>query len=205
MKEMKGLEDRGIPVRERLLLSEACPLILDYHVALDVAREKARGAKAIGTTGRGIGPAYEDKVARRGLRVGDLFDKATFADKLKEVMEYHNFQLVNFYKAEAVDYQKVLDDVMAIADIPTSMVVDVSDLLDQARSARRLRDVRRRAGYAAGYRPRYLPVRYVLSTPPQVAWRPAPAWARVMWITFSVSLKRTQLARRCRSVPDRAV
>ena len=124
---------RGIPVRERLLLSEACPLILDYHVALDVAREKARGAKAIGTTGRGIGPAYEDKVARRGLRVGDLFDKATFADKLKEVMEYHNFQLVNFYKAEAVDYQKVLDDVMAIADILTSMVVDVSDLLDQAR------------------------------------------------------------------------
>ena len=133
MKEMKGLEDRGIPVRERLLLSEACPLILDYHVALDVAREKARGAKAIGTTGRGIGPAYEDKVARRGLRVGDLFDKATFADKLKEVMEYHNFQLVNFYKAEAVDYQKVLDDVMAIADILTGMVVDVSDLLDQAR------------------------------------------------------------------------
>ena len=133
MKEMKELEDRGIPVRERLLLSEACPLILDYHVALDVAREKARGAKAIGTTGRGIGPAYEDKVARRGLRVGDLFDKATFADKLKEVMEYHNFQLVNYYKVEAVDYQKVLDDVMAIADILTAMVVDVSDLLDQAR------------------------------------------------------------------------
>ena len=133
MKEMKGLEDRGIPVRERLLLSEACPLILDYHVALGVAREKARGAKAIGTTGRGIGPAYEDKVARRGLRVGDLFDKATFAEKLKEVMEYHNFQLVNFYKADAVDYQKVLDDVMAIADILTGMVVDVSDLLDQAR------------------------------------------------------------------------
>lgn len=133
MKEMKGLEDRGVPVRERLLLSEACPLILDYHVALDNAREKARGAKAIGTTGRGIGPAYEDKVARRGLRVGDLFDKATFAEKLKEVMEYHNFQLVNFYKVDAVDYQKVLDDVMAIADILTSMVVDVSDLLDRAR------------------------------------------------------------------------
>ena len=134
MKEMKGLEDRGIPVRERLLLSEACPLIPDYHVALDVAREKARGAKAIGTTGRGIGPAYEDKVARRGLRVGDLFDKATFAEKLKEVMEYHNFQLVNFYKADAVDYQKVLDDVMAIADILTGMVVDVSDLLDRRAS-----------------------------------------------------------------------
>ena len=87
----------------------------------------------IGTTGRGIGPAYEDKVARRGLRVGDLFDKETFAEKLKEVMEYHNFQLVNYYKAEAVDYQKVLDDTMAVADILTSMVVDVSDLLDQAR------------------------------------------------------------------------
>ncbi|MBV4413583.1 adenylosuccinate synthase [Enterobacteriaceae bacterium YMB-R22] len=133
MKEMNALEARGIPVRERLLLSEACPLILDYHVALDVAREKARGAKAIGTTGRGIGPAYEDKVARRGLRVGDLFDKAAFADKLKEVMEYHNFQLVNFYKVEPVDYQKVLDDTMAVADILTSMVVDVSELLDQAR------------------------------------------------------------------------
>ncbi|AVT60451.1 adenylosuccinate synthase [Pectobacterium versatile] len=132
MKEMTELEARGVPVRERLLLSEACPLILPYHVALDNAREKARGAKAIGTTGRGIGPAYEDKVARRGLRVGDLFDKETFAVKLKEIVEYHNFQLVNYYKADAVDYQKVLDDVLAIADILTAMVVDVSDLLYKA-------------------------------------------------------------------------
>ncbi|MBS0908978.1 adenylosuccinate synthase [Tatumella sp. JGM118] len=133
MKEMKGLEDRGIPVRERLLLSEACPLILQYHVAMDLAREKARGDKAIGTTGRGIGPAYEDKVARRGLRVGDLFDKETFAVKLKEIVEYYNFQLVHYYKAEAVDYDKVLNDVLAIADILTGMVVDVSELLDNAR------------------------------------------------------------------------
>ncbi|AWH89196.1 adenylosuccinate synthase [Limnobaculum parvum] len=133
MKEMRELEDRGIPVRERLLLSGACPLILPYHVALDVAREKARGSKAIGTTGRGIGPAYEDKAARRALRVSDLFNKETFAAKLKEVVEYHNFQLVNYYKVDAVDYQTVLDDVMAIADILTSMVVDVSDLLDNAR------------------------------------------------------------------------
>ncbi|MEI7309455.1 adenylosuccinate synthase [Pectobacterium carotovorum] len=132
MKEMTELEARGVPVRERLLLSEACPLILPYHVALDNAREKARGAKAIGTTGRGIGPAYEDKVARRGLRVGDLFDKETFTVKLKEIVEYHNFQLVNYYKADAVDYQKVLDDVLAIADILTAMVVDVSDLLYKA-------------------------------------------------------------------------
>ncbi|WP_193015644.1 adenylosuccinate synthase [Proteus sp. FME41] len=132
MKEMTQLEDRGIPVRSRLLLSEACPLILPYHIALDNAREKARGEKAIGTTGRGIGPAYEDKVARRGLRVGDLFDKKAFAQKLKEIIEYHNFQLVNYYQVEPVDYQKTLDEVMAIADILTGMVVDVSDLLYKA-------------------------------------------------------------------------
>ncbi|MCC8379425.1 adenylosuccinate synthase [Xenorhabdus sp. PB30.3] len=132
MKEMNQLESRGIPVRERLLISEACPLILPYHVALDNAREKARGAKAIGTTGRGIGPAYEDKVARRGLRVGDLFDKETFAAKLKEIIDYHNFQLVNYYNEPAVDFQKTLDDILAIADILTGMVVDVSDLLYKA-------------------------------------------------------------------------
>jgi len=133
MKEMGELEARGSPVRERLLLSEACPLILPYHVALDNAREKARGAKAIGTTGRGIGPAYEDKVARRGLRVSDLFNKETFAVKLKEIVDYHNFQLVNYYKVEAVDYQATLDYVLSIADILTAMVVDVSELLDGAR------------------------------------------------------------------------
>ena len=81
MKEMNGLEARGVPVRERLLISEACPLILQYHVAMDLAREKARGAKAIGTTGRGIGPAYEDKVARRGLRVSDLFNLRREAER----------------------------------------------------------------------------------------------------------------------------
>ena len=91
MKEIGMLEERGVPVRERLLISEACPLILPFHIALDVAREKARGNKAIGTTGRGIGPAYEDKVARRGLRIGDLFNPELFAAKLKEVLEYHNF------------------------------------------------------------------------------------------------------------------
>lgn len=133
MKEMGGLEARGIPVRERLFLSEACPLILPYHVALDMAREKARGAKAIGTTGRGIGPAYEDKVARRGLRVGDLFDKEAFAEKLKEVMELHNFQLEHFYKAEPVSYEETLATVMEQADILTSMVIDVTQELDEAR------------------------------------------------------------------------
>ncbi len=133
LKEMKPLEERGIPVRERLFISEACPLILPYHIALDQARELARGKKAIGTTGRGIGPAYEDKVARRGLRVGDLFDMVTFAEKLKEVMEFHNFQLVNFYKAEAVSYEEVLEQAQGYAELLTSMVIDVTDELDAAR------------------------------------------------------------------------
>lgn len=133
MKEIHMLEERNVPVRERLLISEACPLILPYHVELDMAREKARGAKAIGTTGRGIGPAYEDKVARRGLRVGDLFNPEQFAHKLKEVLEYHNFTLANYYKVEPVDFQKTYDDAMAIAAILKSMVVDVTELLDQTR------------------------------------------------------------------------
>ncbi|PSW00474.1 adenylosuccinate synthase [Photobacterium lipolyticum] len=133
MKEMGPLEERGIPVRERLFLSEACPLILPYHIALDQAREIARGKKAIGTTGRGIGPAYEDKVARRGLRVGDLFDKATFAEKLKEVMAYHNFQLEHYYNAEPVSYEEVLENIMAQSDVLTSMVIDVTQELDDAR------------------------------------------------------------------------
>lgn len=133
MKEMGPLEARGIPVRERLFLSEACPLILPYHIALDQAREAARGKKAIGTTGRGIGPAYEDKVARRGLRVGDLLDKAAFAEKLKEVMAFHNFQLEHYYNAEPVSYEDVLEKVMAQADILTSMIIDVTQELDDAR------------------------------------------------------------------------
>lgn len=131
--EMKMLQDRGIPVQERLQISEACPLILPYHVALDVAREEARGAKAIGTTGRGIGPAYEDKVSRRGLRVGDLFNAKDFAVKLKEILEYHNFVLTNYYKTVAVDYDQVLSDALAVADLLKSMVVDVTDELDRAR------------------------------------------------------------------------
>jgi adenylosuccinate synthase len=133
LEETAMLEARGIPVKERLVISEACPLILPYHVELDVAREKARGKKAIGTTGRGIGPAYEDKVSRRGLRVGDLFNPKDFAVKLKEVLEYHNFMLTNYYKVEPVSYEKVLADALAVADILKAMVVDVTDVLDKAR------------------------------------------------------------------------
>ena len=133
MTEISMLEKRGVPAKERLLISEACPLILPYHIALDQAREIARGNKAIGTTGRGIGPAYEDKVARRGLRVGDLFNPEQFKEKLKEVLEYHNFTLVNYFKVEAVDFDKTYADAMAVADILKAMVVDVTDTLDKAR------------------------------------------------------------------------
>ncbi len=135
MKEISMLEARGVPVRERLKISEACPLILNYHVALDLAREKARGSKAIGTTGRGIGPAYEDKVSRRGLRVGDLFNPTEFAAKLKEVLDIHNFTLTQYYGVEAVDYDSTLANALAVADILKAMVVDVTDELDRAHKA----------------------------------------------------------------------
>ncbi|WP_068544382.1 adenylosuccinate synthase [Thalassotalea crassostreae] len=133
MTEIGMLEAKGVPVRERLLISDACPLILPYHNALDAAREAARGNKKIGTTGRGIGPSYEDKVARRGLRVSDLFDKEAFAAKLKEIMEYHNFTLTNYYKVDAVDYDTVLADALAVADIIKDMTADISEMLDVAR------------------------------------------------------------------------
>ena len=133
LKEMGELEAKGVPVRERLRLSPACPLILPYHVALDQARELARGEAKIGTTGRGIGPAYEDKVARRGLRLGDLYNPERFAIKLKEVMEYHNFMLTSYYKVEAVDYQKTLDDALRMAEEMRSMVTDVTSALHKYR------------------------------------------------------------------------
>ncbi|KZY75917.1 adenylosuccinate synthase, partial [Oleiphilus sp. HI0069] len=135
IKEMTELEEKGVPVKERLKLSLACPLILPYHVALDQAREIAKGADKIGTTGRGIGPAYEDKVSRRGLRLGDLVDAENFAKKLKEIMEYHNFVLENFYKVEPVDYQKTLDDVLEMAKVLLPMAVDVTDELHAYRKA----------------------------------------------------------------------
>jgi len=135
MTEITMLEERGVPVRERLLISDACPLILPYHNALDIAREKARGNKAIGTTGRGIGPAYEDKVARRGLRVGDLVNEETFAVKLKEIVEYHNFALTQYYKVDAVSYEEVLADALAVRSVIVGMIADIPELLDQSRKA----------------------------------------------------------------------
>jgi adenylosuccinate synthase len=133
LKEIKGLEASGVPVRERLRLSPACPLILPHHVALDQARELAKGSAKIGTTGRGIGPAYEDKVARRGLRLGDLRNEKSFAEKLSEVMEYHNFTLTQYFKVPAVDFQKTLDDVLAQGREILPMMADVTGMLHEAR------------------------------------------------------------------------
>lgn len=135
LKEMQGLLDEGVPVAERLKLSPACPLILPYHIALDQAREVARGASKIGTTGRGIGPAYEDKVARRGLRLGDILNPDGFRQKLSEVLPYHNFMLENYYKSEAVDEQAVLAETLDIADTLRPMMLDVTEALHQAREA----------------------------------------------------------------------
>lgn len=135
IEEMRALEASGIPVRKRLLISDACPLIMPYHIALDKAREKARGKEIIGTTGRGIGPAYEDKVARRGLRVGDLRDPELFAKKLKTVMEFHNYQLKHYYKVDPIDYQTVLEKTLEHADLVVSMIADVPTLLEHARKS----------------------------------------------------------------------
>ncbi len=133
LKEMAELEEKGVPVRERLRLSGGCPLILPYHIALDQARELARGDAKIGTTGRGIGPAYEDKVARRGLRLDDLMNPERFAVQLREVMEYHNFALTQYYKTDAVDYQTVLDEALAQAEELKPMMADVTGILHQYR------------------------------------------------------------------------
>ena len=135
LEELEMLEKEGVPASERLMLSEACQLILPYHVALDMAREVARGNKAIGTTGRGIGPAYEDKISRRGLRLGDLLNTERFTEKLKEVMDYHNYMLKNYFKAEEVSYEKVLAESLEMAEKLRPMVVDVPNMLHKLRKA----------------------------------------------------------------------
>jgi adenylosuccinate synthase len=132
LKEIEELEQAGLNVRGRLKIAPSCPLILPYHVALDQAREIKRGAEKIGTTGRGIGPAYEDKVARRALRVQDLYDPIAFRAKLEEVLDLHNHTLTTYLGAEAVSVQAVFEEAMAIAPALAPMVHDVSQLLNQA-------------------------------------------------------------------------
>jgi adenylosuccinate synthase len=135
LKEIKMLEERGVEVRDRLKVSGSCPLILSFHIALDQAREAARGNAKIGTTGRGIGPAYEDKVARRGLRLGDLANMERFAEKLKEVVDYHNFALTQYYGADPVDFEQALADAKQWADALLPMKADVTQILHDAREA----------------------------------------------------------------------
>ena len=135
LKEMAELEQRGVPVRERLTISAACPLILPYHVALDQARELRRGDNKIGTTGRGIGPAYEDKVARRGLRLGDLRNLKRFEDILLDVLDYHNHALVHYYGVEALDPAQVLDEAVREGEQLLPMMGDVTTRLHQLRKS----------------------------------------------------------------------
>lgn len=136
LEEISGLEAVGIEVRNRLMVSPGCPLIMGYHVKLDKAREAARGIdKKIGTTGKGIGPTYEDKVARRALRVYDLFHPERFAEKLREVLDYHNFVLTQYLHTEAVDYQAELDAAMSRVDLLKPMVGDVSAAIYEASKA----------------------------------------------------------------------
>ncbi|MBS4096679.1 MAG: adenylosuccinate synthase, partial [Sulfuricella sp.] len=135
LEEVEMLEKAGVAVSSRLKISEACPVILPHHIALDQAREAAKGAGKIGTTGRGIGPAYEDKVSRRGIRMQDLFHRERFAAKLGEVLDYHNFVLKNYFSAAIVDFQKTLDETMLMAEKIKPMVADVPRLLFEANKA----------------------------------------------------------------------
>jgi adenylosuccinate synthase len=134
-KEAATLIGQGVPVFERLKVSPSCPLILASHVALDLAREKAQGANAIGTTGRGIGPAYEDKVARRAVRVADLFHRERFAAKLGEILDYHNFILQKYFNTAPVDFQQVLESNLELGERLKPMVADVTGILDELGTA----------------------------------------------------------------------
>ncbi len=133
LQEIGELESAGVNVRSRLKISPACPLVLPIHVALDQAREASMGDEKIGTTGRGIGPAYEDKIARRALRVQDLLDPDRFSAKLEALLEFHNFMLVNYYKRDPVQFAKTRDEALSQALELRPMVADVAGLLHEAR------------------------------------------------------------------------
>lgn len=133
LKEIDTLEDSGVPVQDRLKISAACPLIQPYHVALDQAREARRGENKIGTTGRGIGPCYEDKAARRALRLGDLRDPARFGSALEEVLDYHNHVLAHYYGVDTLEFSAVLDEALAHGERLMPMMADVTSLLHEYR------------------------------------------------------------------------
>jgi adenylosuccinate synthase len=138
IKEMDGLDARHVPVAERLKLSPACPVILSSHIALDIARETARGREAIGTTGRGIGPAYEDKIARRAIRIADLFEPETLEQRVRSLLDLHNFLLQNYYEADPIDPLQELAELAQYAERIKPLVADVTELLrdmqDESRS-----------------------------------------------------------------------
>ncbi len=134
LQEIRELEAAGVNVRTRLRISPACPLVLPVHVALDQARERALGDVKIGTTGRGIGPAYEDKVARRALRVQDLLDPVRFSERLSSLLELHNFALTQYYKAEPVPFAPMRDELLAMAQDIVPMIADVAALIHAARA-----------------------------------------------------------------------
>ena len=133
LEELDMLAQGGVDARSRIGISESCPVILPYHIALDQAREAARGKKAIGTTGRGIGPCYEDKVSRRGIRLGEMLDTEHFKERLREVMDYHNFSLEHLFKFGTVDYQQVLDEALAQAEQIRPLIEDVPGTLHSLR------------------------------------------------------------------------
>ncbi|MDA9871223.1 adenylosuccinate synthase [Gammaproteobacteria bacterium] len=135
VKEITALEDKQIFVRDRLRISGACPLILPSHIALDQARELKKGEGKIGTTGRGIGPAYEDKVGRRGIRLAETLNEERFAEKLKELTEYHNFMLENYYGVEPVDFETTLVSQLALARNLRPLIDDTIELLHSRRKA----------------------------------------------------------------------
>lgn len=133
LEEIGQLEGRNIPVSSHLKISDACPLVMPYHVRLDQLREQKRGKQAIGTTGRGIGPAYEDKIARRGLRFCDLFRPERLNQRLAEILDYHNFILQNYFHSEPFDRQQLVDETLAMADKLQPMSADVPEMLAQMR------------------------------------------------------------------------
>ena len=135
VKEITALEDKQIFVRDRLRISGACPLILPSHIALDQARELKKGEGKIGTTGRGIGPAYEDKVGRRGIRLAETLNEERFAEKLKELTEYHNFMLENYYGVEPVDFEATLVSQLTLARNLRPLIDDTIELLHSRRKA----------------------------------------------------------------------
>ena len=135
MREISELEKRNIPVRERLKISGACPLILPSHIALDQAREEQKGNKKLGTTGRGIGPAYEDKVARRGIRLAETLNPKKFAEKLEELLSHHNFWLENYFKSEIVEFQKAHDECLELVEQVRPMVADTIEIMHSHRKA----------------------------------------------------------------------